>query len=263
MHRYPIGVAGLGAIGMPIAKNLSSNVELQVWNRNQAKYSFSSGSAIHQLSHLTDFDASIILTVLPSHIEVFEILAKGLLEVLAENDLLVVMGTVSPQSMHDINTLLLTKGARAVDAPVSGGDIGAQEGQLSIMVGGLEGDFERVKPFLLKTAKSFRYVGPLGTAQALKAANQIIVGGNLVAIAEGLTLTRRYGISDEDFFEVISNGLAGSAVLNAKWSKIQTADFAKGGKSSFQLKDLEIALKEAAQLNLNLPLTELVASLYK
>ena len=248
---------------MPVAKNLSSKLELQVWNRDHSKYSLIAGEFVHPINNLGDFDASVILTVLPNDKEVREVLEKGLLETLSHDDLLIVMGTVPPQSMHDINSLLATKGARAVDAPVSGGDVGAQQGQLSIMVGGLESDYERVKPFLLKTAKSVRYVGPLGTAQALKAANQIIVGGNLVAIAEGLTLARRYGISDEDFFEVISNGLAGSAVLDAKWSKIRTGDFAKGGKSSFQLKDLEIALKEASSLDLNLPLTELITSLYK
>lgn len=263
MHKYQIGLAGLGAIGLPVAKNIGASVEVQVWNRNHEKYSFRKNSLIHPLQRLADFDASIILTVLPNSDEVLELLNNGLLGVIAKGDLLVVMGTVSPESMQIINSLLATKGARAVDAPVSGGDIGAQQGTLSIMVGGLESDFKKLKPFLLKTASSVRYVGALGSAQALKAANQIIVGGNLVALAEGLTLTRKYGISDDDFFEVIANGLAGSTVLNSKWSKISSGDFANGGKSAFQLKDLEIALRQAELLGLDLPLTELIATLYK
>ena len=263
MHQFEIGVIGLGTIGLPIAKNIAASTELQVWNRDQSKYGFCDSAAIHQLQALTEFDATIILTVLPDSVEVLEIINNGVLEVIAEGDLLVVMGSIAPESMREINTLLASKGARAVDAPVSGGDIGAQKGELSIMVGGLKSDFERLEPFLWKTAKSVRYVGPLGSAQALKAANQIIVGGNLVALAEGLTLARKYGILDADFFEVISQGLAGSAVLNSKWSKLSTGEFTKGGKSAFQLKDLEIALQEADLLELNLPLTELVTSLFK
>jgi 2-hydroxy-3-oxopropionate reductase len=116
---------------------------------------------------------------------------------------------------------------------------------------------------LAKTAKSIRYVGSLGKAQTLKACNQIIVGAHLVALAESLALARRNGISDQDFFDVISNGLAGSAVLNTKWEKVVSGDFSKGGKSDYQLKDLNIALDIAKRISLTMPLSETVTEIYR
>ena len=228
MHHYEIGVIGLGAIGEPVARNLSSKFRIQVWNRNPQKYLNLAAQSVSIAESLGSFDASVILTVLPNSDEVLEVLNNGLLETLGKDDLLVVMGTVSPESMKTINDCVGTKGARAVDAPVSGGDVGV-----------------------------------LGSAQGLKACNQILVGGNLVAIAEALSLSRKFGISDQDFFDVISNGLAGSSALSTKWPKLSSGNFSDGGKSSFQLKDLLIALQAAESAELNLPMTQLLADLYQ
>jgi len=263
MHHYEIGVIGLGAIGEPIVHNLSSKFHIQVWNRNPQKYQNFKANSVSIAQNLNSFDAGIILTVLPNSDEVFEVLNNGLLETLDKDDLLVVMGTVSPESMIHINNLVGTKGARAVDAPVSGGDVGAQEARLSIMVGGGSQDYARILPFLKVIGASIKHVGEIGSAQGLKACNQILVGGNLVAIAEALSLSRKFGISDQDFFDVISNGLAGSTTLTTKWSKLISGDFSNGGKSSFQLKDLLIALEAADGAGLKLPLTQLLSDLYQ
>jgi 2-hydroxy-3-oxopropionate reductase len=263
MHHYEIGVIGLGAIGEPVAHNLSSKFHIQVWNRNPQKYLNFKANSVSIAQNLNSFDAGIILTVLPNSDEVLEVLHNGLLNTLEKDDLLVVMGTVSPESMRIIDELVGTKGARAVDAPVSGGDLGAQEARLSIMVGGGSQDYARILPFLKVIGASIKHVGEIGSAQGLKACNQIMVGGNLVAIAEALSLSRKFGISDQDFFDVISNGLAGSNALNTKWPKLSSGDFSDGGKSSFQLKDLLIALEAAAGAELNLPLTNLLTDLYQ
>ena len=263
MHSYEIGVIGLGAIGEPVARNLVSKFQIQIWNRNPEKYLNFSGNSISIAKSLDSFDAAVILTVLPNSDEVIEVLNNGLLETLEKDDLLVVMGTVSPESMNTINELVGTKGARAVDAPVSGGDVGAQEARLSIMVGGSSQDYARLLPFFNVIGSSIKHVGELGAAQGLKACNQILVGGNLVAIAEALTLSRKFGISDQDFFDVISNGLAGSTALNTKWPKLASKDFSNGGKSSFQLKDLLIALEAANGAGLNLPMTQLLSEMYQ
>ena len=263
MHHYEIGVIGLGAIGEPIAHNLSSKFQIQIWNRNPQKYLNFKANSVSIAQNLNSFDAGVILTVLPNSDEVFDVLNNGLLETLDKDDLLVVMGTVSPESMIQINELVGTKGARAVDAPVSGGDVGAQEARLSIMVGGGSQDYARILPFLKVIGASIKHVGEIGSAQGLKACNQILVGGNLVAIAEALALSRKFGISDQDFFDVISNGLAGSTALNTKWPKLAYKDFSDGGKSSFQLKDLLIALEAANGAGLNLPLTQLLSDLYQ
>ena len=263
MHHYEIGVIGLGAIGEPVAHNLSSKFHIQVWNRNPQKCLNFKANSVSIAQNLNSFDAGVILTVLPNSDEVIEVLHNGLLETLDKDDLLVVMGTVSPESMFEINELVGTKGARAVDAPVSGGDVGAQEARLSIMVGGGSQDYARILPFLKVIGASIKHVGEIGSAQGLKACNQILVGGNLVAIAEALSLSRKFGISDQDFFDVISNGLAGSTTLTTKWSKLISGDFSNGGKSSFQLKDLLIALEAADGAGLKLPLTQLLSDLYQ
>ena len=263
MHHYEIGVIGLGAIGEPIAHNLSSKFQIQIWNRNPQKYLNFKANSVSIAQNLNSFDAGVILTVLPNSDEVFDVLNNGLLETLDKDDLLVVMGTVSPESMIQINELVGTKGARAVDAPVSGGDVGAQEARLSIMVGGGSQDYARILPFLKVIGASIKHVGEIGSAQGLKACNQILVGGNLVAIAEALSLSRKFGISDQDFFDVISNGLAGSTTLTTKWSKLISGDFSNGGKSSFQLKDLLIALEAADGAGLKLPLTQLLSDMYQ
>jgi len=263
MHHYEIGVIGLGAIGEPIAHNLSSKFQIQIWNRNPQKCLNFKANSVSIAQNLNSFDAGVILTVLPNSDEVIEVLHNGLLETLDKDDLLVVMGTVSPESMFEINELVGTKGARAVDAPVSGGDVGAQEARLSIMVGGGSQDYARILPFLKVIGTSIKHVGEIGSAQGLKACNQILVGGNLVAIAEALSLSRKFGISDQDFFDVISNGLAGSTTLTTKWSKLISGDFSNGGKSSFQLKDLLIALEAASGAGLKLPLTQLLSDMYQ
>jgi len=263
MHQYAIGVIGLGAIGRPIAQNLSTKFHIQAWNRDPQKYLNLQSDSVAVAENLSSFDASVVLTVLPNSHEVLEVLHNGLLNTLEKDDLLVVMGTVSPESMRIIDELVGTKGARAVDAPVSGGDLGAQEARLSIMVGGSRQDYLRILPFFTVIGSSIKHVGELGSAQGLKACNQIMVGGNLVAIAEALSLSRKFGISDQDFFDVISNGLAGSNALNTKWPKLSSGDFSDGGKSSFQLKDLLIALEAAAGAELNLPLTNLLTDLYQ
>jgi len=263
MHNYEIGVVGLGAIGEPVARNLSSKFQIQIWNRSPQKYLNFKAHSVSIADDLNSFDAAVILTVLPNSDEVFEVLNNGLLETLDKDDLLVVMGTVSPESMFEINELVGTKGARAVDAPVSGGDVGAQEARLSIMVGGGSQDYARILPFLKVIGTSIKHVGEIGSAQGLKACNQILVGGNLVAIAEALSLSRKFGISDQDFFDVISNGLAGSTTLTTKWSKLISGDFSNGGKSSFQLKDLLIALEAASGAGLKLPLTQLLSDMYQ
>jgi 2-hydroxy-3-oxopropionate reductase len=242
---------------------LSSKFQIQIWNRNPQKYLNFKANSVSIAQNLNSFDAGVILTVLPNSDEVIEVLNNGLLETLDKDDLLVVMGTVSPESMIQINELVGTKGARAVDAPVSGGDVGAQEARLSIMVGGGSQDYAQILPFLKVIGASIKHVGELGSAQGLKACNQILVGGNLVAIAEALSLSRKFGISDQDFFDVISNGLAGSTTLTTKWPKLISKDFSNGGKSSFQLKDLLIALEAADGAGLKLPLTQLLSDMYQ
>jgi 2-hydroxy-3-oxopropionate reductase len=256
-------VIGLGAIGLPVSINLSRTFAIQGWNRSVIHNEALSNSGVELVKDFNGFATTNYLIVLSNEAAIFEVLNSGLLAVLKTNDLVVVLSSISPDAMHKISELIQIKGARVVDAPVSGGDVGAQQGQLSIMLAGDRDDCSRAEKLLAKTAKSIRYVGSLGKAQTLKACNQIIVGAHLVALAESLTLARRNGISDQDFFDVISNGLAGSAVLNTKWEKVESGNFSDGGKSAYQLKDMKIALEIAQKIALRLPLSETVAEIYR
>jgi 2-hydroxy-3-oxopropionate reductase len=256
-------VIGLGAIGLPVSINLSRTFAIQGWNRSVIHNEALSNSGVELVKDFNGFATTNYLIVLSDEAAIFEVLNSGLLAVLKTNDLVVVLSSISPDAMHKISELIQIKGARVVDAPVSGGDVGAQQGQLSIMLAGDRDDCSRAEKLLAKTAKSIRYVGSLGKAQTLKACNQIIVGAHLVALAESLTLARRNGISDQDFFDVISNGLAGSAVLNTKWEKVESGNFSDGGKSAYQLKDMKIALEIAQEIALRLPLSETVAEIYR
>jgi|APGre2960657444_1045066.scaffolds.fasta_scaffold07038_3 2-hydroxy-3-oxopropionate reductase len=263
MHSFKVAVIGLGAMGLPVAENLGKKLAIQAWNRSPEIRCKNASGLISQVTDLKEVDAEIILTFLPDDVAVFETLKKGLLKSLQANDLLVVMGTVSPTAMLAINAVVGERGARAIDAPVSGGDAGAKSGELSIMVGASRDDFLVIQPILALIGKLVKHVGALGSGQALKACNQIIVGANLLAIAEALSLSRQFNIEDKDFFDVISNGLAGSTALNVKWEKLSTSNFSQGGKSQYQLKDLRIALAAAESLNFNLPLTQLLSEIFR
>ena len=263
MAQFDAAVIGLGAIGLPVSINLSRSFTVQGWNRSPVDHVDFKNSSVQLTEKLSDLSTSIYLIVVSDENSIHEILDNGLFDVLNTHDLLVVMSTISPDAMHSIQGKIQTKGARVIDAPVSGGDVGAQRGELSIMLAGDPNDCARAEKLLAKTAKSIRNVGSLGKAQTLKACNQIIVGAHLVALAESLALARRNGISDQDFFDVISQGLAGSTVLNTKWEKVVSGDFTKGGKSDYQLKDLNIALDIAKRISLTVPLTETVTEIYR
>ena len=263
MAQFDAAVIGLGAIGLPVAVNLSKAISVQGWNRSPMDPSDLKASSVVLVAELRELHATNYLVVLSDEAAILETLDKGLLEVLKPDDLIIVLSTISPEAMHKIQAKIQDKGARVVDAPVSGGDIGAQRGELSVMVSGNSDDCARAEKILAQTAKSIRNVGTLGKAQTLKACNQIIVGAHLVALAESLALARRNGVSDQDFFDVISNGLAGSTALNVKWEKLVTGDFTQGGKSEYQLKDMRIALEIARQVSLNLPLSQTVAEIYR
>ncbi len=263
MAQFDAAVIGLGAIGLPVSINLSRSFTVQGWNRSPVDHVDVKNSPVQLTEKLSDLSTSIYLIVVSDEESIYEILGNGLLDILNTDDLLVVMSTISPDAMHSIQRRIQAKGARVIDAPVSGGDVGAQRGELSIMLAGDPIDCARAEKILAKTAKSIRNVGSLGKAQTLKACNQIIVGAHLVALAEGLALARLNGISDQDFFDVISQGLAGSTVLNTKWEKVVSGDFSKGGKSDYQLKDLNIALDIAKRISLTMPLSETVTEIYR
>ena len=150
-----------------------------------------------------------------------------------------------------------------LDAPVSGGDVGAIEGTLSIMVGGSEEDFERARPFFEVLGETVTHVGPSGAGQLVKACNQIVVALAIEAVSEALVLGSRGGVAPEKILEVLSGGLAANKVIEVKGEKFLRRDFEPGGKVEFHRKDLRIALEAGEELGVPLPVTALVCQMFE
>ena len=162
LRNQTVAVVGLGAIGLPVAKNLAkAGVNVQVWNRSDAKAEEAVAAGATRISQLSDIDASIVLTVLPDMPQVRDVLSQGLDKALQSGDVLVIMGTVSPVAVPELGAELAARGIHLLDAPVSGGDVGAQNGTLSIMVGGDAEVLKLVEPTFLKVGSTVRHLGPL------------------------------------------------------------------------------------------------------
>jgi 2-hydroxy-3-oxopropionate reductase len=259
-----VAVIGLGNMGLPIANNLvKGGIDVEFWNRSDEAANSAIKAGAKRVSELKDINSRIILTVLPGIDPVKSILDLGLRSALKKGDILVVMGTTSIVSMVELGNELKADGILAVDAPMSGGDIGAQNATMSIMVGADAQTFEILLPVFEKIGKTIRLIGPVGAGQLTKAANQVIVGINMTALAEAITLARRSGLDAKAVFDILSTGLAGSNVMNFGRSKIESEQYIPGGYSKFLYADLNYALEAASNSHTTLPVTTLVASLYK
>jgi 2-hydroxy-3-oxopropionate reductase len=181
-----------------------------------------------------------------------------MLEGLKEGTLIVDMSTISPVITRELAQKIEERGASMLDAPVSGGEPGAQQGSLAIMVGGSEEDFERAKPLLEVMGDAITHVGPAGAGQTAKAANQIVVAVTLEGISEALVLASKAGVAPEKILEAISGGLAGSNVMEAKKEKFIAHDFEPGFRVELHHKDLGIALAAGREYGVSLPVTAIV-----
>ena len=250
-------------MGLPICKNLiKAGIETEVWNRSESALVDAVNAGAVRVDQLSDCRADIVLTVLPDMKEVREVLARGLERALRPGSILVVMGTVSPVAMVKLSDELAQKGIRAIDAPLSGGDVGAQNGTLSIMVGGDESVFEEVLPIFQAIGKTIRLLGPVGSGQIAKACNQVVVAVTLTALGEAITLARKSGLDAHAVFDILSGGLANSQALQIKREKIESGNFTPGGFAKFQLKDLNFALECAEQIGVELPVASVVRELF-
>jgi 3-hydroxyisobutyrate dehydrogenase len=171
------------------------------------------------------------------------------------------MSTISPEATKRFGERLAERGIGYVDAPVSGGSEGAENGTLTIMAGGAADDVERVRPVLDALGSKVTHIGPLGSGQLTKAVNQIIIGGYFLALAEGLTFGLKAGLDMDKVLEAISAGMCRSAVLDMRAPNILNDTYPLGFKLALHLKDLGIALDAAKTSDVVLPLAELVASI--
>jgi 2-hydroxy-3-oxopropionate reductase len=207
---------------------------------------------------------AVVITMLPGPTEVEAIVSgeDGLLEGIRNGSLVIDMSTSSPTLARKLARTARERGASMLDAPVSGGDVGAIEGMLSIMVGGEEEDFERARPLFEAMGNTITHVGPDGTGQVVKAANQIVVALVMEAVAEALVLGSRAGVDPEKMLDVLSGGLAGNRVMEVKREKYLSRHFEPGGQVKYHRKDLGIALAAGTEYGVALPATAVVDQMF-
>jgi len=257
------GFIGLGIMGKPMARNLmEAGYELTVHNRSpeKAEELGEEGANVAATPREVAEKSDVIITMLPDSPQVREVVAgeDGVLEGVKEGSLVVDMSTISPVVTEELAEAVKEKGASMLDAPVSGGDVGAIEGTLSIMVGGDEGDFERARPLFESMGKTVTHVGPVGAGQVTKAANQIVVALTIEAVSEALVLGSRGGVAPEKILDVLGGGLAGNKLMEVKREKFLSHKFDPGFRSELHHKDLGIALAAGREYGVVLPVTAIV-----
>jgi len=262
-----VGFVGLGIMGTSMARNLiEDGHELVIHNRTRAKAEKLAmlGAEVATSPREVAGRSDVIITMLPGPPEVEEVLAgeNGLLKGVRDGSLIVDMSTSSPLLAQELSRTANTRGVGMLDAPVSGGDIGAIEGTLSIMVGGEKEDFERARPLFEAMGKTIVHVGAAGAGQTVKACNQIVVALVIEAVSEALVLGSKAGVKPEKVIEVLSGGLAANKVMEVKGEKFLSHDFAAGGKVEYHRKDLGISLAAGREYGVALTVTALVDQLF-
>lgn len=262
-----IGFVGLGVMGKPMSRNLmKAGYDLVVYNRSREKADelASEGAEVAGSPREVAEKCGVVITMLPGPPEVKAVIAgdNGLLEGAGEGSLIVDMSTSAPALATDLARRARNRGVGMLDAPVSGGDVGAIEGTLSIMAGGTAEDFERAKPLFEVIGKTMVHVGDAGAGQVTKAANQIVVALVIEAVSEALVLGEKGGVEPEKLLAVLSGGLAANEVMRVKREKFLSHDFEPGGKVEYHRKDLGIALEVAREHGASLPITALVNQMF-
>ena len=261
-----IGFIGIGLMGLPMAKNiLKSGYKLVAFNRSREKLETLKKSGVKIATSIGNLvsNSEVIITMLTDDEAVDEVIgSKEFLNNLKTGSIVIDMSSTRPITATKHADNLKLKNIHFLDAPVSGGTIGAEEASLAIMVGGEQNVFNKVKK-ILKTMGNPTLVGPCGSGQVSKLANQIIVGLTIGAVAEAITLCEKAGADPNKMIEALSGGWADSKVLKTHGKRMIDKDFVPKGKTSVHLKDMNNIIESANSYNLNLPISKLVKEMYK
>lgn len=207
-------------------------------------------------------DVVFTIVAMPADVEDVYLGAGGLLEAVSKGSVLVDMTTSSPALARRIADAAEASGAHALDAPVSGGPTGAESAALSIMIGGPASALERVSPILARLGTTIVHHGAAGAGQGAKIANQIVVGGSMLALAEALLFSRAAGLDPERVLETLGGGIAGSGLMRFMWPRMASGDMEPGFRVEHLIKDLGLALEAGHDAGLALPGTAMVKELY-
>ncbi len=267
MDNLHLGFIGLGLMGKPMALNLHrSGGSLVIHNRSQevvrelADLGMTPAASPREVAQQTE----VVVLMLSDTPAVERVLLgeKGVLEGLRAKSLVIDMGTTAVMRTREFARAVEEAGSDYIDAPVSGGQIGAIEAGLTIMAGGRTDAFERAKPVLSVLGGNVTHVGGAGAGQVAKAANQIIVGLTIGAVAEAIALTQACGVDAKNMREALKGGFAWSRIMELHGQRMIDGDFEPGGRSETQRKDLQQALDLAEAVGVELPATRLCRGLY-
>jgi len=262
-----IGFIGLGIMGRPMAKNLlKAGYPLVVHNRSRGavddlvKAGAKAGTSPRDVASQSD----VLITMLPNSPDVEAVVLgrDGVIEGARAGMSLLDMSTISPLVSQKIGAALAGKSVQMLDAPVSGGERGAIDAVLSIMVGGDKALFDKVLPIFQAMGKTITHLGPLGAGGFTKLANQIIVAVNLTALGEALTLAKKAGLDRELTLTALAGGLAGSKCLDQKKPNYLAGTYNPGFKIDLHYKDLGLIMESARALGVPLPATAAVQELF-
>jgi 2-hydroxy-3-oxopropionate reductase len=262
-----IGFIGLGIMGRPMARNLlKAGYSLVVHSRSRGPVDeiVKAGAKAASSSKEVAAQCDVLITMLPNSpdVELVALGPNGIIEGARRGTILADMSTISPIVSKKVGEALEAKGVAMLDAPVSGGEKGAIDGALSIMVGGDKAVFEKVLPIFQAMGKTITLLGPLGFGGFTKLANQIIVAVNLTALAEALTLGKKAGLDRELLLTALAGGLAGSKCLDQKKPNYIANTYNPGFKIDLHYKDLGLIMESASALGVPVPTTAVVQQLF-
>jgi 2-hydroxy-3-oxopropionate reductase len=261
-----VGFIGLGIMGSPMAGHLLDAghdvVGFDVVPESVSRFAEAGGKPAASVAEAVAL-ADVVITMLPDHPHVESVVLgeDGVLASAKEGLLFIDMSTIRPESSLAIAEAAKGKGVRVLDAPVSGGEAGAKNAALSIMVGGEAADFAAAEPLFGVLGKTVVHVGPHGAGQVVKAANQLVVGGTYALVAEAIVLLEASGVDAKTGLDVLAGGLAASRILDLKRASMVARQFQPGFRIDLHHKDMGIALAAARQADVSLPVTGLIAQL--
>jgi 2-hydroxy-3-oxopropionate reductase len=261
-----IGFIGLGVMGRPMAEHLvRAGHEVTVHNRSQepVRSLVSAGAKAAGSPADVAADADVVITVVPDSPDVEDVVLgeDGVFSTARQGLLLIDMSTIRPDTARQIGEAARARGVRFLDAPVSGGETGAKEATLSSMVGGAAEDFEAALPVLQTLGRTVVHVGPVGSGQTVKAANQLIVAGVIELVSEAIVLLEAHGVDMEPAIKVLAGGLAGNQILERKAAGMLARKFEPGFRIDLHHKDMQIIQAAARDTGVAIPVTALVAQM--
>ncbi|MFC1802474.1 NAD(P)-dependent oxidoreductase [Thermoproteota archaeon] len=263
-----IGFIGIGLMGAGMSQNLlKAGYSVTVWNRTESKTKtiVDAGAKLAESPKEVVENSDVVISMVTGSDDVKEVLLGeiGAVYGAKKGDIFIDMSTISPLATKEIAGELAKKGIEMLDAPVSGGVIGANNGTLSIMVGGKEKVFNECKPILETMGKTITYIGGNGDGQVCKAVNQILVGTAMLGVAEALVFAAKAGVDVKKVHQAVSGGAAGSWQLTNNGARVLKGDMAPGFKIKDYLKDLGIVMETAAANKMPLLATSLVLQMFR